>query len=64
MIAHPHTLQGPCQGARTFGLSVRSCVRCGALLSKNQPSEPKCLCPDDCNCRSPWRMNYCGCKAH
>jgi len=36
MIAHPHTLPaGPCPGARTFGITVRSCVRCGALLSKN-----------------------------
>ena len=33
MIAHPHTLpNGPCPGARTFGLTVRNCVRCGALL--------------------------------
>jgi hypothetical protein len=32
MIAHPHTLNGPCRGARTFGLTVRSCVRCGVLL--------------------------------
>jgi hypothetical protein len=23
-----------------------------------------CGCPDDCNCRCPWRVNYCGCKAH
>ena len=23
-----------------------------------------CMCPDDCNCRHPWRTNYCGCKAH
>jgi len=33
MTAHPHTLpDGPCPGARTFGLTVRNCVRCGALL--------------------------------
>jgi deoxyribodipyrimidine photolyase len=24
----------------------------------------KCYCPDDCNCHSPWRTNYCGCKQH
>jgi len=33
MITHPHTLpNGPCPGARTFGITVRNCVRCGALL--------------------------------
>lgn len=33
MIAHPHTLpNGPCPGARTFGITVRNCVRCGVLL--------------------------------
>lgn len=36
MIAHPHTLpDGPCPGARTFGITVRNCVRCGALLPDN-----------------------------
>jgi hypothetical protein len=24
----------------------------------------KCYCPDDCNCRKPWRKSYCGCQAH
>ncbi len=23
-----------------------------------------CMCPDDCNCRKEWRVNYCGCTAH
>lgn len=23
-----------------------------------------CYCPDDCNCHSPWRTNYCGCRQH
>lgn len=23
-----------------------------------------CTCPDDCNCRSAWRTNYCGCRGH
>ena len=23
-----------------------------------------CTCPDDCNCRSAHRTNYCGCRAH
>ena len=35
MTAHPHTLAGPCAGARTFGVSVRWCVRCGQLLPKD-----------------------------
>lgn len=24
----------------------------------------RCACPDDCNCRKPWRPNYCGCQQH
>jgi hypothetical protein len=24
----------------------------------------RCYCPDDCNCRTPWRTNYCGCRQH
>lgn len=36
MTPHPHTLpNGPCPGARTFGITVRNCVRCGALLSNH-----------------------------
>lgn len=24
----------------------------------------RCTCPGDCNCHSPWRPNYCGCREH
>lgn len=24
----------------------------------------RCTCPGDCNCRHPWRPNYCGCTLH
>lgn len=27
-------------------------------------AKPRCMCPDDCNCRHPHRVNYCGCKLH
>lgn len=34
-------------------------------LAVAKPSGAKtCTCPSDCNCRNPWRTNYCGCKAH
>lgn len=26
--------------------------------------ERRCYCPGDCNCRHPWRPNYCGCRGH
>ena len=32
------------------------------LEPEKQPKS--CYCPDDCNCRKPWRTSYCGCRAH
>jgi hypothetical protein len=47
-------------------------VRCGVhtfaprLSREPLPLASRCGCPDDCNCRSPHRTNYCGCgcRAH
>jgi hypothetical protein len=46
--------------------------RCGVhtfaprLSREPLPLASRCGCPDDCNCRSPHRTNYCGCgcRAH
>lgn len=40
--------------------------RIAADMGSEAPTFPgdDCTCPDDCNCRRPWRINYCGCKAH
>jgi hypothetical protein len=35
-----------------------------AHVREQASAAPACGCPDDCNCRKPWRMNYCGCRAH
>ena len=36
----------------------------GQMALEAPANGERCYCPDDCNCRKPWRANYCGCRRH
>jgi hypothetical protein len=46
------------QRLRDAGLLVRDLWGATVVIGE------RCFCPDDCNCRQPHRVNYCGCRRH
>ena len=68
-LAQPVTWDGEpvyCRETVQEGLFDRSAfeqIR-GQMALEAPANGERCYCPDDCNCRKPWRANYCGCRRH
>ena len=52
------------QVRRNQAANVATVIWCGNCQNFSSTFVRNCFCPLDCNCRSAWRANYCGCQQH